>query len=277
MIEIYRWVTGKKAATQTTYFQEFQRGYASSGKNETIGKDDPIFNNRSDLNLILEVADIIDELKLLDLLDLKSKAASLAEAHASLEAAQSSLEAAQSSAKEAQAASTQGRAVMLFTIITVVFLPLSFFTSYFGQNVKELTGDDDNPSTWHLWRVATPITVVIIVVALVVAENEFPETAHAKWWKKNPFSLLQRLREWKHNRPKEQDLEKNGTDSAKADSTGTDSAGTDPEEIELEETYPELPDSDESEPEGLTSYDWSPWIRTLVTESGSGDNSDLYD
>ncbi|KAH8622200.1 hypothetical protein IG631_23306 [Alternaria alternata] len=72
----------------------------------------------------------------------------------------------------------------------------------------------------------------------------------------------------------EQDLEKNGTDSAKADSTGTDSAGTGPEEIELEETYPELPDSDESEPEGLTSYDWSPWIRTLVTESGSGDNSD---
>ncbi|RYN19892.1 hypothetical protein AA0119_g7495 [Alternaria tenuissima] len=295
MIEIYRWVTSKKAATQTTYFQEFQRGYASSGRNETIGKDDPIFNNRSDLNLILEVADIIDELKLLDLSDLKSKAASLAEAHASLEAAQSS-------AKEAQAASTQGRAVMLFTIITVVFLPLSFFTSYFGQNVKELTGDDDNPSTWHLWRVATPITVVIIVVALVVAyyitqpssslwtligstkkgsldaeRTNSPETAHAKWWKKNPFSLLQRLREWKHNRPKEQDLEKNGTDSAKVDSTGTDSAGTDPEEIELEETYPELPDSDESEPEGLTSYDWSPWIRTLVTESGSGDNSDLYD
>jgi hypothetical protein len=52
-----------QAATQTTYFQEFQRGYASSGRNETIGKDDPIFNNRSDLNLILEVADIIDELK----------------------------------------------------------------------------------------------------------------------------------------------------------------------------------------------------------------------
>jgi hypothetical protein len=143
---------------------------------------------------------------------------------------------------------------------------------------------------------------VIIVVALVVAyyitqpssslwtligstkkgsldaeRTNSPETAHAKWWKKNPFSLLQRLREWKHNRPKEQDLEKNGTDSAKVDSTGTDSAGTDPEEIELEETYPELPDSDESEPEGLTSYDWSPWIRTLVTESGSGDNSDLYD
>ncbi|CAN9168945.1 unnamed protein product [Alternaria sp. RS040] len=203
MVEIYRWVTGKKAAAQTTYFQRFQQGYAS-GRNDTT-----IFNDRRDLKLVLEVSDIIDELKmirhllyvqmnvidpsilglekpesfqsevsitpyrvidtirpvldhldniskdaehtrkmLLNLLDLKSNAASLAEARASLAAAQSS-------AKEAQAASTQGRAVMLFTIITVIFLPLSFFTSYFGQNVKELTGDENNPSTWHLWRVAS--------------------------------------------------------------------------------------------------------------------------
>lgn len=92
---------------------------------------------------------------LLNLLDLKSNAASLAEA--------------KSGAKEAQVATTQGRAVMLFTIVTVIFLPLSFFTSYFGQNVQELTGDENNPTSWHLWRVATPITVVVIVVALLVA------------------------------------------------------------------------------------------------------------
>ncbi|KAG9191414.1 hypothetical protein G6011_09502 [Alternaria panax] len=175
ILEIYRWVTREKAATQTTYFQEFQQGYASGRSNNAI------FDDRPDLKLVLEVADIIDELKamdetlmhlldeitsisneadhtrnmLLSLLDLKSKSASLAEAR--------------SSAKEAQAATTQGRAVMLFTIITVIFLPLSFFTSYFGQNIKELTGDEDNPSTWDLWRVATPITIVVIVVALLVA------------------------------------------------------------------------------------------------------------
>ncbi|CAN9386060.1 unnamed protein product [Alternaria alternata] len=198
VVDIYRWATGKKAATQTTYFQIFQKGYASGGHNKTI------FNNRSDLKLVLEVADIIDELKMIqhllntqkdvvessikalnthvlnppenqvketivpllaqfssisgeaehtrtmlfNLLDLKSNAASLA---------------------EAQAATTQGKAVMLFTIITVIFLPLSFFTSYFGQNVRELTGDEVNPSTWHLWRVATPITVVVIVLSLIVA------------------------------------------------------------------------------------------------------------
>ena len=46
-----------QAATQTTYFQTFQQGYASGGHNNAI------FNNRSDLKLVLEVADIIDELK----------------------------------------------------------------------------------------------------------------------------------------------------------------------------------------------------------------------
>ncbi|RYO52990.1 hypothetical protein AA0113_g9593 [Alternaria arborescens] len=57
MMGIYRWVTGDKAATQTTYFQEFQKGYASGGHDKTI------FNDRHDLKLVLEVADIIDELK----------------------------------------------------------------------------------------------------------------------------------------------------------------------------------------------------------------------
>ncbi|CAN9264589.1 unnamed protein product [Alternaria alternata] len=256
LVEIYRWVTSKKAATQTSYFQEFQQGYASGGDDNTI------FNDRRDLKLVLDVADIIDELKmiehlfsiqkeiiessvkalgmdylvslnlmketvdllihqitsiskdaehtrkmLLNLLDLKSNAASLAEAR--------------SSAKEAQAATTQGRAVMLFTIITVVFLPLSFFTSYFGQNVKELTGDENNPTSWDLWRVATPITVVVIVVALLVAfyitrpksplwfwqaapkqgaaveqETMATGTKRVKWWQRRPsFTFLNSKRE----------------------------------------------------------------------------------
>ncbi|KAF3000070.1 hypothetical protein E8E13_001661 [Curvularia kusanoi] len=82
------------------------------------------------------------------LLDLQQKAASLT---------------------EARVATTQGKAVMLFTIVTIVFLPLSFFTSYFGQNVSELTGDEKNPSSAELWRIAGPISVVVILFALLVA------------------------------------------------------------------------------------------------------------
>jgi hypothetical protein len=240
ILEIYRWVTSKKAASQIDYIQQYQKNAQQNFQQGCVngGPDEGIFE---DLKLVLEIVDIIEELRmiqhllciqedvikssytalespalepltrsgpqkdsqlckhfqkgfcrfgnkcnfqhvlkgpqklthviseiasiiddaaythtmLLNLLNIKSSVASLAEA--------------QSAKKEAQAATTQGRAVMLFTIITVIFLPLSFFTSYYGQNVKELTGDENNPSTWDLWRVAMPITIVVIVVALLIA------------------------------------------------------------------------------------------------------------
>ncbi|KAL2289252.1 hypothetical protein FJTKL_02269 [Diaporthe vaccinii] len=85
---------------------------------------------------------------LLGLLDLEQKAASLG---------------------EARVTTKQGQAVMLFTIVTIVFLPLSFFTSYFGQNVVEFTGDNKNPKASEVWKVGAPISVVVIVVALIIA------------------------------------------------------------------------------------------------------------
>ncbi|CAI9633059.1 unnamed protein product [Alternaria burnsii] len=242
MFEIYRWVTGKKAGTHTLYFQEFQQSSA-------------LYRDRQNWKLVLDVADIIEELKmikqllciqrdiitssihalematgytfqgeetiksvpreldnvirelesisedaehtrkiLLEHLDVMSKAASLAEAHA---------------------ATTQGRAVVLFTIITVIFLPLSFFTSYFGQNVRELTGDEANPSTWQLWRVATPITVVVIMLSLLIAyytTQGIPEWVWKaiitliRWWQ-SPRTMRLRLRERMSRLP---DLEMTG-------------------------------------------------------------------
>ncbi|KAI0528046.1 hypothetical protein F5B22DRAFT_16968 [Xylaria bambusicola] len=86
--------------------------------------------------------------QLLNLLDLKQKTAALAEARATTQ---------------------QGRAIMLFTIVTIIFLPLSFFTSYFGQNVSDITGDDDNPTSLELWRYGAPISVAIILLALAIA------------------------------------------------------------------------------------------------------------
>ncbi|KAF5521553.1 hypothetical protein CGCA056_v007388 [Colletotrichum aenigma] len=85
---------------------------------------------------------------LLELLDLEQKAASLG---------------------EARITTKQGQAIMLFTIITIIFLPLSFFTSYFGQNVSELTGDPQNPKSGDLWKIAAPISVVVILVALAIS------------------------------------------------------------------------------------------------------------
>jgi Mg2+ and Co2+ transporter CorA len=61
-----------------------------------------------------------------DLLDLKQQQASIIEAKSALARADESV--------------TQGRAIMMFTIITIIFLPLSFMSSVFGMNALELSG-----------------------------------------------------------------------------------------------------------------------------------------
>ncbi|KAK7420255.1 hypothetical protein QQX98_002910 [Neonectria punicea] len=68
-----------------------------------------------------------------ELLDLEQKAASL---------------------EEARSTTKQGQAIMLFTVVTIIFLPLSFITSFLGQNVAEITGDEKNPRSSEVWRIA---------------------------------------------------------------------------------------------------------------------------
>ncbi|KAL5625694.1 hypothetical protein FOBRF1_000037 [Fusarium oxysporum] len=70
---------------------------------------------------------------ILELLDLEQKAASL---------------------REARLTTMQGKAIMLFTVVTIVFLPLSFITSFLGQNVTDITGDENNPTSGQVWKIA---------------------------------------------------------------------------------------------------------------------------
>ncbi|RPB08752.1 hypothetical protein P167DRAFT_333959 [Morchella conica CCBAS932] len=55
----------------------------------------------------------------------------------------------------------------VFTSVTVVFLPLSFFTSYFGMNVQDI-----RETTWtqrRFWAVCAPVSLFLIVTVLLVA------------------------------------------------------------------------------------------------------------
>ncbi|KAL8756884.1 MAG: hypothetical protein Q9199_002643, partial [Rusavskia elegans] len=56
----------------------------------------------------------------------------------------------------------QGKAVMVFTIVTVIFLPLSFVSSYFGMNTA-------GQGQWTFWAVGLSVTFSTVVVALLVA------------------------------------------------------------------------------------------------------------
>lgn len=63
----------------------------------------------------------------------------------------------------------QGKAILVFTIVTIVFMPLSFATSYFGMNTADIR--DMGSSQALFWAVSLPLTGVIIVLTLFVAFN----------------------------------------------------------------------------------------------------------
>ncbi|KHN95339.1 Mg2+ transporter protein, CorA-like/Zinc transport protein ZntB [Metarhizium album ARSEF 1941] len=58
----------------------------------------------------------------------------------------------------------QENAIYAFTIVTVVFLPLSAISSIFGMNTNDIR--DMNSGQWLYWAVAIPVTLLIIVIGL---------------------------------------------------------------------------------------------------------------
>lgn len=69
-------------------------------------------------------------------------------------------------------ASSQNRSVMIFTTFTVIFLPLSFFTSLFGMNTLEWGGPNAQyPSLGFIGEISLPLSLIMIVATLFAAFN----------------------------------------------------------------------------------------------------------
>ena len=79
---------------------------------------------------------------------------------------------------------SNNKAILIFTIVTIVFLPLSFFTSYFGMNVKGISPDIVTQGTF--WAVCASITICLVVSVLVWG---FKERLHALIWDSRRGSL----------------------------------------------------------------------------------------
>ncbi|TGO77906.1 hypothetical protein BELL_0086g00120 [Botrytis elliptica] len=97
--------------------------------NRSLDLVETISNHQSELQQLEDSAREISE-QLRDLLTLKQQQASIIEATASLDLADESVH--------------QGRSIMIFTIITIIFLPLSFMSSIFGMNAVEFTGSSNS-------------------------------------------------------------------------------------------------------------------------------------
>ncbi|KAL9086232.1 MAG: hypothetical protein Q9159_004297 [Coniocarpon cinnabarinum] len=60
-----------------------------------------------------------------------------------------------------------GQAILVFTIVTVIFLPLSFLSSFFGMNVSDIR--DMQSSQWLFWTCAASLTVAVVVISTFLA------------------------------------------------------------------------------------------------------------
>lgn len=116
-----------------------------------------------------------------ELLDMKQKQANILEAHLARE--------------QTEVAAEQSRSVMIFTIFTIIFLPLSFFASVFGINSRQWTGGK-YPRLRTIFLFMISISFAVIVIALLVAFNKLSRRLSQRLWKLTamPFlSGLQRL------------------------------------------------------------------------------------
>jgi len=59
-----------------------------------------------------------------------------------------------------------GNAIIVFTMVTIVFLPLSWATSYLGMNTSDIR--DLAQGQWLFWIIALPVTAAVIGLAVLV-------------------------------------------------------------------------------------------------------------
>jgi len=90
-----------------------------------------------------------------NLLDMKQKEASVVEASCAR--------------VSSHMATKQGYAMMTFTVVTVLFLPLSFFTSLFGMNVRDWSGQASNEGLRKVLILMGSVSAAVIVLALLAA------------------------------------------------------------------------------------------------------------
>jgi hypothetical protein len=62
-----------------------------------------------------------------------------------------------------------GKAILVFTIASVIFLPLSFVSSYLGMNTVDIRDMELNQALF--WQVALPATFALVALVLTGAYN----------------------------------------------------------------------------------------------------------
>ncbi|KAK4210124.1 hypothetical protein QBC37DRAFT_449032 [Rhypophila decipiens] len=83
----------------------------------------------------------------------------------------------------------QGMAIFVFTIVTVIFLPLSFAATYLGMNTNDIR--DMDRGQWTFWAIGSPLTVVVVLGAWLVASRGL------EWSNSRQARRLRNAEDWK--------------------------------------------------------------------------------
>ncbi|MDI1491287.1 MAG: hypothetical protein OHK93_002496 [Ramalina farinacea] len=67
-------------------------------------------------------------------------------------------------------AESNNRAILVFTIVTIIFLPLSFFTSYFGMNIRGVA--DTDKTERYFWTVCGVVTTFVVGLTIIFGFKE---------------------------------------------------------------------------------------------------------
>ncbi|KAG9239188.1 hypothetical protein BJ875DRAFT_449161 [Amylocarpus encephaloides] len=147
-------------------------------------KNDPVlhyYQERSDIDLRIEKVEKmeIDAKNTYDsinhLLDLRQKNANLQEAVQASKQANLANDQAARGQLQAQEAVKQGRIILVFTLVTIIFLPLSFLTSLYALNVDSFPHQGSDfiyPDRWIFPRIfGTSTAIAIPLVSLAIYVN----------------------------------------------------------------------------------------------------------
>ncbi|KAI0187680.1 hypothetical protein EV127DRAFT_435722 [Xylaria flabelliformis] len=61
----------------------------------------------------------------------------------------------------------QNTAIFIFTVVTVIFLPLSFVTSYLGMNTSDIR--DLEQGQWIFWAIGITLTIAILIIVWLIS------------------------------------------------------------------------------------------------------------
>ncbi|KAF3019773.1 hypothetical protein E8E14_011476 [Neopestalotiopsis sp. 37M] len=134
------------------------------------------FNINADETLT-RVRDRIDQLQ--ELQRIANDAATSVKDLLELKQQQAGVVQAWQSVRQSDEANSQGRAIMVFTIVTIVFLPLSFMSSVFGMNTKEFGGDDNLMSLREQFIFIAGISAPVIFLTFLFSLSNWIRSALA--------------------------------------------------------------------------------------------------